>query len=870
LEQKIADGLIVLDDVHSYDEYKSRMIYELLIIEKMGYEQYYLIVWDFIQYAKKQGIPVGPGRGSGAGSLVAYLIGITEVDSIRYNLLFERFLNPERVSMPDFDTDFCYNRREEVIQYVSQRYGIDHVSQIVTFGTMAARAAVRDVGRVLGMSYAEIDDVARKIPREMGITITKALEDPDLKIQYRNNEKIKKLLDLAIAIEGMPRHASTHAAGVVITKDPISTYVPMSKNGDTIVTQFDMDTIASLGLLKFDFLGLRYLTILSDAEKEVQKIQPDFSLSKIDLNDQDTYCLIASGKTDGVFQLESAGMKRLLANMKPNKLEDIMISIALYRPGPMDSIPKFLENREKSKSEKLTYPITILADILDCTYGCIIYQEQVMQICRKVAGFSYGKADIIRKAMSKKKGALLENERSAFLTGAKKNLISEKDADALFEEMVGFAKYAFNKSHAAAYSIVTYRTAYLKTHYPAPFFAALLTSVIGDPNKTSAYADDCMHFGIQILPPDINTSESNFSVSGQNILYGLTGIRSIGDGFVKNILKERKKGKFVSFMNFCTRMIGTELTKQQLQALISVGAFDSLDQNRAVLLASYESVYAAVQSKQKIELDGQTNLFAQEESEREENYPYPKLPDLTSRQKLILEKANIGVYLTGNLLDDYQQHIQQIPYFNIASILHSFDENSEDFGTLKDSQCVTVVGILSKVIKKTTKNKEEMAFLTIEDRTGEIEAIAFSKIYSENSDFLNQDTAVAVYGEIASREEESPKLIIRKIIPLKSNHEYQDSAATSVSSPVSTPKNIRYGGDPVGNKLYIRLESFNSPLVKKVQTICEIFCDGNCKVFLFERASGKYLTWSGFITADEYVVTLLRKLVGNENVVVRN
>ncbi|MGM9680272.1 MAG: DNA polymerase III subunit alpha [Eubacteriales bacterium] len=873
LEQKIADGSIVFDEEHSYDVYKSRMIYELLIIGKMGYDQYYLIVWDFIHHAKKMGIPVGPGRGSGAGSLIAYLIGITEIDSIKYDLLFERFLNPERVSMPDFDTDFCYNRREEVIAYVAEKYGSDHVAQITTFGTLAARGAVRDVGKALGLPFNEVDEVAKLIPQKPGITLADAMKIPELSRLAESRESIRKLLDVSLKLEGMPRHASTHAAGVVITKDPIYSYVPLSTNGDTTVTQFDMDTIASLGLLKFDFLALRYLTILSDAEREIRKSVPDFSVSAIPSDDPETYVLLASGKTDGLFQLESAGMRRLLVNLHPTRLEDIMVAIALYRPGPMDSIPKYLENRQHP--EKLTYSIPVLSEILDSTCGCIIYQEQVMQICRKVAGFSYGRADIIRKAMSKKKGDLLENERTAFLTGAKHNLIDESAANELFEEMAGFAKYAFNKSHAAAYSVVSYRTAYLKAHYPAPFFAALLTSVIGDTNKTAIYVAECQRLGIRILPPDINESENTFTVSGTNIRYGLTGIRSVGDGFVLKLIEERRNGAFRSFVDFCRRMIAVELSKMQLQALISVGAFDSLGIHRAKLLSSYETVYERESSGYKRSEGGQTDLLA-ELGEPSDSFDYPDIPDLTAGQKLTLEKTNIGVYLSGSLLDDYSSHEKSIQKVAIADLLAAFDEDSEDFGSIRDRQTVTVVGIISKITRKTTHNGDNMMFLTLEDRCGEMEAVAFPKICQENASALIRDTAVAVWGEVTCKEEENPKILIRKMIRLKPDSEFSVAAEVPpkvpdrpVDRPPAVPPKVPSVPNPE-SKLYLRVDSLESDLCKKAINLLEIFCDGSNPVIFYVKESGKYIRYNGCtVYADAYLIGELSALCGNENVILK-
>lgn len=868
LEQKIADGSIVLDEKHDYDTYKSRMIYELLIIGKMGYEQYYLIVWDFIKYARERGIPVGPGRGSGAGSLIAYLIGITEIDSIKYDLLFERFLNPERVSMPDFDTDFCYDRRDEVIAYVREKYGVDHVAQIVTFGTMAARAVVRDVGRVLGMPYNEVDDIAKLIPQEGGMTLERAVaEVKPLHEYYLSNEKTKELIDLSKRLEGMPRHASTHAAGVVITKDPIYSYLPLSVNGSVAVTQFDMDTVAELGLLKFDFLALRYLTIISDAEREIRKLDSEFSVRKIPADDKQTFSYISSGRTGGVFQLESAGMRRMLMNMKPTCLEDVMIAIALYRPGPMDSIPKFIENREKPSS--ISYTIPVLEEILAPTCGCIIYQEQVMQICRKVAGFSYGRADIVRKAMSKKKTELLEKERVAFLEGAKRNFIDQSAADALFDEMVGFGKYAFNKSHAAAYSVVTYRTAYLKVHYPAAYFAALLTSVMGDTNKTATYVSECQSMSIRVLPPDINESFGRFSVTGGNIRYGLLGIKTIGDGFVEKIIAERKKRPFASYADFCRRMVGIELSKTQAYALVCVGAFDSLGVDRGRLIASYDDVIAKAADDLKRELDGQLDLFASgSEGSGKFEYDYPARPDLSASEKLSLEKVNIGVYLSGSLLDDYKRSAAVYRSTPISLICTSFDESSENFGSLSDRQRVTICGIITKVVKKTTKNGDAMAFITVEDRMGEIETIVFSNTYKKIAETLIRDSAVAVVGEISAREGEAPKLVAGEVFLLKKDADTGvDERPTVRETPVTSE--IKLPDAP--KKVYLRVDRIGSQMYERAVNMLEIFCDGRVSVCFYDREKGSYHEYDAHtVYIDRYVFGELADICGGvENVVVR-
>ena len=552
LEDRLSKGEIVYSDKLTAEEYKRRVDYELVVITSLKYSEYFLIVWDFVNFAKTNMIPTGPGRGSGAGSLVAYLLRITDIDPLKYNLLFETFLNPQRVSMPDFDIDFCYDRRGEVIKYVTEKYGEDHVSQIVTFGTLAARAAVRDVGRALGMSYADVDAVARLIPRKLGVTLAEALEEPELKQMYESSEQVRTLIDTSKALEGMPRHASTHAAGVVITDRPVSEYVPLSKNDDTIVTQFDMDTIAALGLLKFDFLALRYLTIIDNAQKQIRETEPDFDIEHIPLDDAPTYELISSGRTDGMFQLESGGMRSMLINLRPACIEDIMVAIALYRPGPMDSIPRFIENRKNRG--KIVYKSDVLREILEETCGCIVYQEQVMQIFRFVAQYSYGKADIVRRAIAKKKQGVIESERETFIAGASRNGMNEEDAASLFEEMIDFSNYGFKKSHAACYALISYRTAYLKAHYPAMYLASLLATVLGSAGKLAQYTGECSRLKIKILPPDINESRVSFHVADGNIRFGLLFLKNVGQSLAEAIVAGRDRGPYTSFEDFTRRI----------------------------------------------------------------------------------------------------------------------------------------------------------------------------------------------------------------------------------------------------------------------------------------------------------------------------
>mgnify|MGYP004653785903 CR=1 FL=1 len=786
--------------VHPESEYRERIDYELSVIIKMGYAEYFLIVQDFVGWAKAQGIPVGPGRGSGAGSLVAFLIGITDLDPLHFDLLFERFLNPERVSMPDFDIDFCYDRRDEVIGYVRRRYGDDHVAQIITFGTMAARAVIRDVGRALGMSYGEVDLVAKAIPREMDITLKSALSSSkELKSMYDSDPSVKKLIDVSMALEGMPRHASTHAAGVVITDRPVSDYVPLSVNGDMPVTQFDMDTVAKLGLLKFDFLALRYLTIISDTERQIRESEPDFSVDSLPLDDRKSYELISSGNTDGIFQLESGGMRQMLMNFRPDTIEDVIAAISLYRPGPMDSIPKFIENRRDPS--KISYVTPLIAPILDVTYGCMVYQEQVMQVCRTVAGYSLGRADLVRRMMAKKKVSEMEKERVIFVEGAAKNGVPEEAANTLFDEMSGFASYAFNKSHAAAYAILAYRTAYLKSHYPCEYLAALMTSVMGNASKTAEYVAECARCRIRILPPDINESTASFHAyrngSDRYIRFGLLALKNLGEGFVNRVVEARKSQKFSSFEDFIERMYSKEMNKRQVEALITAGAFDSLGIYRSQLLAVYEKIIDHYQDKNRTNIAGQLDLFSQLGDERPDTFAYPDIPELSFREKLRLEKECSGICFSGHLLDDFSKHIAKIKPTPISEILIAFSEDGGNSGKFTDRQTLTVCGTAAKCQTKTTKNGAQMAFLTLEDNFAELEVVIFPKTLEKCSVQLGGDNALCVTGQLSIRDEEPPKLLASGIVKLIDNADFVDSPETTPEPAPErkTVKKFHVGGE---------------------------------------------------------------------------
>ena len=848
LEQKIEGGYIRLD-TNNKEDYTARAEYELSVIESMGFTDYILIVRDYVTYAKTHGIAVGPGRGSGAGSLVNYLIGITDVDPLRFDLLFERFLNPERVSMPDIDVDFCYERRDEVLRYVSEHYGAEHVAQIVTFGTMAARASIRDVGRVFGMSYAEVDRVANLVPRAIGVTLADALKQKELKALYESDANVARLIDTARALEGMPRHASTHAAGVVITDKEVSSYVPLSVNGDTIVTQFDMDTVAELGLVKFDFLGLRYLTIIADAERMVRASVPDFDIKKIPYDDKKTYALISEGRTDGVFQLESKGMKQVLMRLCPDSIDDVIAAIALYRPGPMDSIPQYIERRHgRDKSE---YKNPALERILGKTYGCIVYQEQVMEIFREIAGYSLGKADIVRRAMSKKKASVMEAERQVFVGGAMERGMTEADAVALFEDMASFASYAFNKSHAASYAVLCYETAYLKAHYMSEYMAALLTSVLGDFGKTAAYIGECTKAGIAVLPPDINESETAFSAGGGAIRFGLLALKGVGRLFVDQLIADRRQnGAFKSFEDFVTRMGGYDLNKRQVESLIKSGAFDSLGIYRSRLLASYEKIIENAQSKNRAEIDGQIDIFAMADAGAAAAAPvrfdYPNIPEFTLREKLMLEKECSGMYFSGHVLNDYAKHIESLSAARIADILAIAEEDAEL--PYRDKQPVAIAGIVTKKTVKTTKNGDSMAFVTVEDRTGEIEVVVFARQYLGSAGLLVTESPIVVRGTISVRDEEKPKILMNSCERLLTDDEFAKDRPQT---------------------LYLRVASTDTPAA--VQALAELRrAPGDRPVVLYDISHARYVRLADCkVHISDSLCGTLAALLGPDNVVVR-
>ncbi|MBQ2920926.1 MAG: DNA polymerase III subunit alpha [Oscillospiraceae bacterium] len=846
------------------ESYLERLEYEIGVISRMGYVNYYLIVWDFIRYAKENGIPVGPGRGSGAASIVAYCMHITEVDPMKYALIFERFLNPERVSMPDFDTDFCQERRGEVIEYVMRKYGADHVAQIATFGTMAARGAIRDVGRALNFTYAETDVVAKLVPTTLHITLDEALKtSPQLKAMYDEDERVKKLIDTARSLEGMPRNTSTHAAGVVITARPVCDYVPLSRNDDTIVTQYTMTTIEELGLLKMDFLGLRNLTVIHDAEELIRRHTPGFSIDTVRDDDPATFKMLTEGKTQGVFQLESQGMTGVCVGMKAGSIEDITAIVALYRPGPMDSIPKFIENKLNHK--KVTYKCKELEPILKVTYGCIVYQEQVIEIFRQLGGYTMGQADNIRRAISKKKMKIIEAERKVFVYGdPDKNIpgcvgngISESVGQSLYDEIVAFANYAFNKAHAVCYAVVAYQTAYLKCHYPREYMAALMTSVLDSAVKVSGYIAECREMGIQTLPPDINASEDVFSVEGENIRFGMAAVKNIGRGLIRSVVAKRQEGgPFRSLEDFLTRMGEGELNKRAVENLIKCGAMDCFGNHRSELLAVYESMMDSLAISRKKNLEGQLGLFGMlEDDDPSTSIPIPKLPEISAADRMAMEKETTGLYLSGHPMDDYRALLKHTRVVPIGTLM-------DGEGRYQDDQIMSVAGIVQTVKMKTTRSGSMMAYITLEDDTAAIEMLAFSNVLSQYGGYLKENSPVVITGRLSLRDDKDPQIVINRARPM-SDFE---------GGPPPEPEEERYGSAPrgpqiiPGNTLYLQLTGESDPRFRKVRAIVNMFPgDGVVKVFFADtrRMRGARAAF------DSRMLDELRNVLGSANVVVK-
>ncbi len=832
-------------------EYRERMRYELSVIDEMGFNAYFLIVRDFVAYAKREGIPVGPGRGSGAGSLVAYCVGITDVDPLKYDLLFERFLNPERISLPDFDIDFCYERRDEVIRYVRERYGNDHVAQIITFGTLAPRAAIRDVGRAMGLSYAETDRVAKLIPRELSVTLADALQKKELREIYEKEEKIRRLFDTAMALEGMPRHASTHAAGVVMTEHPVSDYVPLALNDGGTVTQYDMDTVAEIGLVKFDFLGLRYLTIIADAEREVRRTDAAFDITKVAMDDVATFRLISQGQTDGVFQLESAGMQKMLMQLQPETFEDIIAAIALYRPGPMDSIPQYIARRHGR--EQAEYPVPALRDVLGVTYGCIVYQEQVMQIFRLLAGYSFARADIVRRAMAKKKAEVLQAEEKNFIEGAEKNGISPTVSSAIFADMASFASYAFNKSHATAYAMLSYRTAYLKAHYPREYMAALLTSVLGNTDKIGEYVREAQKLGIRVLPPDINESEMYFSVSGNAVRFGLLALKNVGRTFISALIAERRQGAFQSFKDFVLRMAGKDLNSRMVESLIKAGAFDSLGVYRSRLMAKFPEMIDAASGVTHRNLSGQVDFFSDFGADLPEiEEGYPDIPEYAPRELLLLERESSGLYFTGHLLDEFKLHIEDLHPDSITDILGAFSESDSGDDRYCDGKTVNLAGIVVSRSDKTTRDGRKMFLFTLQDRYAEIEAIVFYAAAEKLSPYVLVDKAISVTGRISLREEEKPKIVVSAAEPLTVNASFKKKEISTANK-----------------RLFLRVPSVNDASVPTTVSVLRQY-PGEETVVFFDVSTKKYHTKTdGGVRVTPLLLEKLGDVLGNDNVVYR-
>ena len=854
------DGLLRRYGADVPEDIRARLDYEISIIDRMGYINYYLIVFDFINYAKSQGIPVGPGRGSGAGSLAAYCVGITNIDPIKYNLLFERFLNPERVSMPDFDIDFCYERRQEVIDYVIRKYGADHVAQIVTFGTMAARAAIRDVGRVLDMPYGTVDGIAKLVPMEPKMTLTKALSiSRELKARYDADPQVKELIDMSLKLEGMPRHASTHAAGVVITSEAADEYVPLATNDGNPVTQFTMTTIEELGLLKMDFLGLRTLTVIDDAEKMIRKREPGFSMDAVPYDDQRVYAMLNAGETEGVFQMESGGMTQAVMGLQSKSLEDIIAIISLYRPGPMESIPTYIANRHNPGNVK--YKTPQLEHILDVTNGCIVYQEQVMQICRELAGFSYGQADLVRRAMSKKKHDVMEKERQHFVhgntepghecAGCVANGISETVANAIFDDMSSFASYAFNKAHAAAYAVVSYQTAYLKRHYPREFMAALLTSVLDNTGKVIEYTAECQRMGIRVLPPDINASDAGFTVEGKDIRFGLLALKNVGRNLIATVVRERSGTPYRSLYDFCKRLHGTEINRRAVESMIKSGAFDNLEAKRRSMMDGVEGILKSVESEARRNLDGQIDLFGALDGEQESGRNVYKLPDSGEEYPydilLQMEKEVSGLYLSGHPLDHYRPVIEKVSTCRISELV---GENAHAY----DEQNVTLVCTVVRTKTINTKAGGMMAFITVEDLSGSMEVLAFPKVLLAASEAVHDNAVVVIKGRVSYKEDEPSKLIADSIVDVE---RYEpDKIKTDIKS--------------TKNGLWLKLSSMRSESFEETKNLLQIF-EGNFPVYMyFEDTKQRMLApKSLWCTQSDLLVSELERVLGAGNVKVK-
>jgi DNA polymerase-3 subunit alpha len=844
-----------------HPDYRKQLDYEINMIEKMGFTDYFLIVSDFVRFAKGAGIPVGPGRGSAAGSMVSYTLYITDIDPIQYGLYFERFLNPERVSMPDIDMDFGDTRRGEVVDYVRRKYGDDHVAQIVTFGTMAARGSIRDVGRVLNFTYAETDVVAKLVPNTPHITLNDALRlSPQLKEMYDSDERVKKLIDSARAIEGMPRNTSTHAAGVVITRLPVYDYVPLSTNDDTIVTQYTMTTLEELGLLKMDFLGLRNITVLDEAIREIRRKEPDFTMARVTDDDPKVYEMLTQGRTSGVFQMESAGMTSVCVGLKPQSVEDLSIIVAAYRPGPMDSIPRLIAC--KQNPAQVVYKHPLLKPILSVTYGCILYQEQVIEIFRRLGGYSLGQADMVRRAMSKKKVKDIEKERGAFIDGdpsrnicgCQANGVPREIAESIYNEMYDFANYAFNKAHSVCYAVIAYQTAWFKYYYPREYMAALMTSVLDSSVKISEYMAECKQMGIAVLPPDVNESDDDFTVVPEGIRFGLAAVKNIGRGFIQKVMEERKNGLFTGLEDFCRRMYGTDLNKRALENLIKCGACDCFRLRRSQMLQISGDVLDSVTNSKRKNVDGQLGLFEgfgeETEAAAVPGVRVPDIPELTAQERMAMEKETTGLYLSGHPMDDYRPLLRGQNIAPLGEILESFENRD---GQYEDEQQVSVAGIVQNVKMKTTKNNSMMAYVTLEDDTGAMEMLVFSTALGLYGSYLRENSAIIAQGKLSVREDKDPQMLLNRARPIG---ELQDGDAAQAEREESGK----------ARTLYLKVASESAPGAKKLLPLLRMF-PGKTRTVLYYADTGARR--AGACLLDDDLLKELRSLLGEKNVVLK-
>lgn len=852
--------------------HRERLNYEIDMIAQMGFCEYFLIVGDFISYAKRRGIPVGPGRGSAAGSIVSYCLEITDVDPIEYGLVFERFLNPERISMPDIDIDFCVNRRGEVIDYVIEKYGKERVAQIVTFGTLAAKAAVRDVARAMGFTYAEADSIVKLISSTLGIKLSDALKySHQLNERYNSEPRVKKLIDTAIALEGIPRHSSTHAAGVVITRRPVWEYVPLATNNDAVVTQYTMTTIEELGLLKMDFLGLRNLTVMDDAIQLIHRRAPSFDLRNIPLDDPAVYEMLNSGRTSGVFQLESGGMTGVCIGMKARSLSDLAAIIALYRPGPMDSIPRFLECSKHPERVKYKHPSLI--PILESTYGCIIFQEQVIEICRSLGGFSVGQADMIRRAMSKKKQKDIEKARADFvygdqsrnITGAVANGISEQTANEIYDEILDFANYAFNKAHAVGYAVISYQTAYLKRHYTKEYMAALLSSVLDVSPRLAEYTAECKAQNINLLPPDINHSDVGFSISDNGIRFGLAAVKNVGQGFIQKLCDERNaNGLYTGFENFCMRTYGSDFNKRLAESLIKAGAFSNLPHNRKQLLQNMERIIDSVALERRNTLAGQLDLFGSNEHNESPEIKLPPAEEFSGTEILAMEKEVTGLYLSGHPFDTYREKARENSAVQIGKIIASFDSD-EPTNEVQDGDIICVAGVVNHAKTKMTKNNTLMAYVTLEDDSGDIECLLFQRCLNSWGKRIESGTAMLIRGKVSRRDETKPAQILAdKLWNLQDPNVIIDTSSGSRSKSSGTSAAQSY--NPDGQKLYVKLPSENSPEYKRLKLLLVMF-PGNDNLIVKMSDTGK--VFGSDCVIHPALISELCELYGGENVMLK-